>query len=320
MFSDVARRSVHLPAFASSSAAASLAYLREQTFPKFIDPPRFVPRTRSLPVQPDWVTQGLRRLGRQALAAALFAATAVLIATSLPAWSSLVSGGATVPAGALVRSSSGETGSAASRLEAFGPHNFFTQNPFVQRARLFNDADGTPSPYLFLAGVRQASIAEFANSLVLQAGVPFEEAALATQQSLDAWNAAVAEEVLRQEAASVAPPTFAAPPSSAIWESNLTPGTVIPSVTVTFYACVGNGFCGNMASGHQVFPGAAACSIDMAFGTKFVVLNDPTQTVFTCLDRGALASPWVDVWFYSVEQGHAWQASVGSVSDIRIVE
>jgi hypothetical protein len=97
-------------------------------------------------------------------------------------------------------------------------------------------------------------------------------------------------------------------------------GTRIPGATVTFYSCIDNGFCGNMATGDPVFAGAAACSADMPFGTRFVVANDPTGQVFVCMDRGLLAPTWVDVWFYDVADGWAWQAPVGTHSDIIIVE
>jgi hypothetical protein len=310
-----------MPSLASSSVVGTLTYLREQTFPKLIDPPRFVPRTRSFPAQPDWLSGTLQRVGRRALGAALFAATAVLIATSLPAWGSLLSGSAAAPPSPAVRSSAGETASYTSRVDDFGAHDFLAGNPFVVRSRLLSRGDD--SPHAFLAGGLQENIAEYVNGLAYHAAGPYQAAALETQQALDEWYAAVIDEVARQqEAAAPVPPEFAfsAPATSAIWESNYAPGTLIPGVTVTFYACLGNGFCGNMASGQQVFPGAAACSMDMAFGTRFVVVNDPSQIVFTCLDRGALASPWVDVWFYSVEQGQAWQRNVGMISDIRIVE
>jgi hypothetical protein len=82
---------------------------------------------------------------------------------------------------------------------------------------------------------------------------------------------------------------------------------------------VGNGFCGNMASGQRPFPGAAACSSNLPMGTRFVIADDPNQTVFTCLDRGALAATWVDVWFYDAADGWAWQANVGTSSEITIV-
>lgn len=85
---------------------------------------------------------------------------------------------------------------------------------------------------------------------------------------------------------------------------------------MTFYACVGDGFCGNMASGAPVFDGAAACSNDLAMGTRFSIVTDPSGRIYQCLDRGHLAPTWVDVWFYDVASGWPWQAAVGAWSDI----
>ena len=152
------------------------------------------------------------------------------------------------------------------------------------------------------------------SGLGFTAAVPYQDAALEAQRTLNAWNSAVIEEVLQQRMATRAQrPLVGSPPVGPIWSSNMAAGTVISNVTVTFYACAGNGFCGNMASGYQVFPGAAACSYDMAFGTQVRRRERPElSAVFTCLDRGALATPWVDIWFYSVAEGHAWQAAVGA--------
>jgi hypothetical protein len=40
--------------------------------------------------------------------------------------------------------------------------------------------------------------------------------------------------------------------------------------------------------------------------------------VFTCLDRGALSATWVDVWFYDIADGWAWQSLVGTSGEIII--
>ena len=54
--------------------------------------------------------------------------------------------------------------------------------------------------------------------------------------------------------------------------SGYAPGTRLYA-RITMYGCVGSGggFCGGMASGITVFEGAAACSSDMPFGTKFTI-------------------------------------------------
>lgn len=90
-------------------------------------------------------------------------------------------------------------------------------------------------------------------------------------------------------------------------------GTVL-TARITIYGCVGSGggFCGGMASGVRVFEGAAACSSDMPFGTRFTIGGDPTGRVYECLDRGHLASPWVDVFFYNTADGFAWASQLGS--------
>ena len=98
-------------------------------------------------------------------------------------------------------------------------------------------------------------------------------------------------------------------------------GTVL-TARITIYGCVGpgGGFCNNMASGIQVFEGAAACSGDLPFGTKIRIHGDPTGRVYECLDRGALATTWVDVFFYDTQAGIAWQSLLGgTVTNIEIV-
>jgi hypothetical protein len=98
-------------------------------------------------------------------------------------------------------------------------------------------------------------------------------------------------------------------------------GTILRS-RITIYGCAGpgGGFCNNMATGIQVFEGAAACSFDLPFGTKLKIHGDPTGRVYECLDRGALATTWVDVFFYNTQDGIAWQSLLaGTISDVEIV-
>jgi hypothetical protein len=98
-------------------------------------------------------------------------------------------------------------------------------------------------------------------------------------------------------------------------------GTIL-TARITIYGCVGpgGGFCNNMATGIQVFEGAAACSGDLPFGTKIRIHGDPTGRVYECLDRGALATTWVDVFFYDTQAGIAWQSLLGgTVTNIEIV-
>ncbi|MBI5289346.1 MAG: hypothetical protein HY873_10295, partial [Chloroflexi bacterium] len=103
--------------------------------------------------------------------------------------------------------------------------------------------------------------------------------------------------------------------------SGYAPGTVI-AARITIYGCQGRGggFCGGMSSGMTVFDGAAACSTDMPFGTKFTIDNDPTGRTYECLDRGMLSATWVDIFFYNTEDGFAWASQLGSThANIRIV-
>ncbi len=97
-------------------------------------------------------------------------------------------------------------------------------------------------------------------------------------------------------------------------------GSVIRGARLTFYNCVGGGFCGNMSSGQRVHEGAAACSYDLPLGTRFTIASDPSGRVYQCLDRGMLSPTWVDVWFHDAASGWAWQAVVGNWSDIILIE
>jgi hypothetical protein len=186
--------------------------------------------------------------------------------------------------------------------------------PFIQQLRYLEALAGaTPEVRRFVEGARQASLAGYLQDVGVQVTLPYLSDAVSTKEAIDAWTAAVAE--AEREAA------LRVTASRAVWQApSLVAGTRIPAATVTFYACIGNGFCGNMASGLAPFDGAAACSVDLPFGTRFVIANDPAGRVFVCLDRGALAPTWVDVWFYDAADGWAWQSIVGTRSEIIIVE
>lgn len=113
----------------------------------------------------------------------------------------------------------------------------------------------------------------------------------------------------------------AAAPYSMGTDSGYAPGTVIRA-RVTIYGCSGpgGGFCNHMASGGSAFPGAAACSQDLAFGTRLTIAGDPTGRTYECLDRGSLAPTWIDVYFEDTSDGIAWQSQLGStVANIQIV-
>ena len=75
-----------------------------------------------------------------------------------------------------------------------------------------------------------------------------------------------------------------------------------------------------MASGVKVFEGAAACSYDLPFGTRFKIHGDATGRVYECLDRGALSNTWVDLFFYNTTAGINWASNLGgTVAPIEIV-
>ncbi len=115
-------------------------------------------------------------------------------------------------------------------------------------------------------------------------------------------------------AAPPAPPLGAiAPPAAPLGAGQ------IEGVNVTFYDCLQQGFCGVMYNGELVYEGAAACSWDLPIGTRFVIENDPTERIYVCVDRGLLAETWVDIFFYSPNDGWAWQDAVGRYATIHIL-
>ena len=90
--------------------------------------------------------------------------------------------------------------------------------------------------------------------------------------------------------------------------------------TLTFYDCVDQGFCGAMYNGEPVYEGAAACSWDLAIGTQFFIPGDPTGRLYVCKDRGLLPDTHVDIFWHHPDDGWRWQAVVGSLGTIDIVE
>ncbi|MPZ50825.1 MAG: hypothetical protein GEU75_16255 [Dehalococcoidia bacterium] len=94
----------------------------------------------------------------------------------------------------------------------------------------------------------------------------------------------------------------------------------ISNVNITFYDCADQGFCGAMYNGRKVYEGAAACSWNLAIGTKFVISGDPTNRVYICEDRGLLANTWVDIFWYHPADGYRWQSLVGRHGIIEILE
>ena len=304
LFSDVQRHAGSAAYEVSSTTfVAALTRLRLHSLPRLIEAPQFS-RTRQLTARPEWLAVLLRHVTLKRTLVGAFVALTVLLATALPAWAALQQGAST-PSG--VQSSAGVTGTAATRVEDLGVTTFIGQIPFVQQLRYLNTVGNTrPTVEQFVLVGRQASISQYVDDINLQMALPYLSDAVSTTDRINAW---VAAEAARNAAA-----------GPAVWRAPLLgPGTRIPGAHVTFYACLGNGFCGLMANGEQVFDGAAACSVDLPFGTRFVIDSDPSARVFVCLDRGALAPTWVDVWFYNADDGYAWQSLVGARSDITIL-
>lgn len=315
LFAEHRRQARPTYALSPSTAVAALAQLREQAIPALVEAPHFrirrpaaVARTR-----PAWLTRALDFASAHTRLLAIAAALVLALATALPAWAALTGPGAgsTFPT---IHSSAGVTGTASTRVENLGVTTFVGRVPFVQQMQYYSSTTtGGSAPQLFLQGAREASVAEYLQAIGLQVTLPYLNDALATQDAIDTWteaSIAAHRQRLALEANGV----------TTAWEAQLpATGTVMPSTT-TFYSCIGNGFCGTMATGAQVYAGAAACSYDLPFGTRFFVNGDPARRVFTCMDRGALTSTWVDIWFYDAADGWAWQSIVGTHSAITIIE
>lgn len=319
-YSETRRPSSYYYSSSSTVAVAALAYLREQTFPRLVEPPQFIPSRRVGALSPPAVelARFLRGLVRpRVIAAAGVLALAIVVASTLTAWAALQPSSAATTALPQVHSSAGTTATAATRVEDLSVATFVGASPFFQQARYLSALEGaTPEAFRFIQGAEEAPLVAYVQDIGLRVALPGLNDAVQTKQQVEAWVAAeeALAEAQRQAAAQ------AAASSAPVWRGSLSAGTRISGAYVTFYACVGNGFCGNTASGVPAQPGVAACSYNLPFGTRFVVANDPSQRVFTCLDRGALGPTWVDVWFYDVSEGYAWQAAVGTHSDIIIVQ
>ena len=91
--------------------------------------------------------------------------------------------------------------------------------------------------------------------------------------------------------------------------------TAVLEVTLTRYVCsyeglpagLQAGYCGRTANGEQVQNGVAACGSAFGFGTRFVVVSDPSGRVFHCADRGYLGNYQVDLWFFDWAEAEAWR-------------
>jgi len=301
-------------ALASTAAAAVLSQLR-QAYPLSIEAPQFATRARTAVATRDWLGGLPSSLARQAFIAAALAAIVLALAVTLPAWAAFHTGSSTASRTAL-HSSAGTTSISSMRTADLSASTFVGQIPFVEQIRYFDSLTASrPAAAAFVQGAREASVMSYLQDVGTDVALPYLSSAVESKRQIDVWNAAVLEAQVQAGRQAVAQAA-----ASHAWEAPpVANGTGLAS-TVTFYACVGNGFCGNMASGQRPFPGAAACSSNLPMGTRFVIAGDPNHTVFTCLDRGALAPTWVAVWFYDAADGWSWQANVGTSSEIRIVQ
>ncbi len=100
--------------------------------------------------------------------------------------------------------------------------------------------------------------------------------------------------------------------------------------TLSYYYCEqgqqprgigdGGGFCMHMRNGEIVYPGAAACA-HAYLGQRFRIVGDPLERVYDCADTGsAVHGQHRDIWFMNSDDGMAWQAQVGTVAIIEILE
>jgi hypothetical protein len=150
-------------------------------------------------------------------------------------------------------------------------------------------------------------------------------AGIAEQRSWDVLKAmhvlADAEAAANGDYAAAERVRMAGVPFSLNEASGLGAGSVLRA-RITIYGCSGpgGGFCNHMSAGGLPFEGAAACSSNLPFGTRLTIEGDPTGRTYECLDRGALAATWIDVYFENTTDGIAWQSTLGStITDIHIV-
>ena len=92
---------------------------------------------------------------------------------------------------------------------------------------------------------------------------------------------------------------------------------------VSFYACQGDqtgAYCGRMANGRIVHPGAAACGYAFELGRRFRIMGDPTGRTYLCEDRGLGPYVWVEPWFQTAAEGWAWLKKVGTQAVVEVLE
>ena len=101
-------------------------------------------------------------------------------------------------------------------------------------------------------------------------------------------------------------------------------GQEIAGVLITYYNCDTEGYCGVTKSGVSLQKGGryAACDPNYwPFGTRMIIVGDPNQYIWTCVDTGSavIGSAHWDVWFYNQADGEAYLKTVGTTATIKIL-
>ena len=121
-------------------------------------------------------------------------------------------------------------------------------------------------------------------------------------------------------------------PGSVVWVragSVPTPGGTVVTARITYFYCTpgeiargigdGGGWCGHMANGEIVHPGAAACARDY-LGQRFRIIGDPLDRIYTCKDTGGgVRGEHRDIWFENSDEGRLWLDQVGDSAQIEIL-
>jgi hypothetical protein len=284
----------------STATAVGLALANDRRLtPVFVDyaPTRtptagMGPKAPSLPIPrglPRVLPQVREEIARRMAIAAALGLAAILLVAVIPAVTALVSSARTP----------------GTRPALYGP-------PIELRA-----ASGAGGDYLRAYADSAPSAGELGAAVVAGAEEQHRWDVLRAMVSLAEQSQASA----RAGASAATTRSAAAAPMTLNGASGYAPGTVLHA-RITIYGCSGpgGGFCGNMSSGAPAFEGAAACSSNLPMGTKLTIAGDPTGRVYECLDRGNLASTWIDVFFNDTSAGMAWQSALGTtMADITIV-
>ena len=121
-------------------------------------------------------------------------------------------------------------------------------------------------------------------------------------------------------------------PGSVVWVragSVPTPGGTVVTARITYFYCTqgeiargigdGGGWCGHMANGEIVHPGAAACARDY-LGQRFRIIGDPLDRIYTCKDTGGgVRGEHRDIWFENSDDGRRWLDQVGDSAQLEIL-